>query len=70
MEKRTLTLSQKQIFDMTQIEDGDYSISAVASFRGKGNRKCMKKCLETLYQNNQAFHISFDYERRFDEAIS
>lgn len=62
MEKRTLTLSQKQIFDMTQIEDGDYSISAVASFRGKGNRKCMKKCLETLYQNNQAFHISFDYD--------
>lgn len=35
MEKRTLTLSQKQIFDMTQIEDGDYSISAVASFRGR-----------------------------------
>lgn len=55
MEKRTLTLSQKQIFDMTQIEDGDYSISAVAHSGGRATGSGMKKCLETLYQNNQAF---------------
>ncbi len=50
MEKRTLTLSQKQIFDMTQIEDGDYSISAIATFQGRGNVEYMKTCLETLYE--------------------
>ncbi len=62
MEKRTLTLSQKQIFDMTQIEDGDYSISAIATFQGRGNVEYMKTCLETLYENNQIFHVSFDYD--------
>lgn len=62
MEKRTLTLSQKQIFDMTQIEDGDYSISAVATFQGKGNVAYMKTCLEMLYENNQIFHVSFDFD--------
>lgn len=66
MKKKELTLTQKQIFDMTESEAGDYSIGTVCLFDGKGNETLIKESISQIIKENDVFHISFE---RTDDGL-